>query len=254
MSLPDLSLPGKVAIVTGASRGIGRAIALTFAEAGAEVVVCSRVLEGGLEDTAKEISRLGRRSVAIPCDVTQKAAVDNLVRRTVDKFGAIDILVNNAGTVILGAVVEHREEDWDKVMDTNLKSYYLCSRAVGKIMMAQKRGNIINTASVRGVKAATGRVSYNVSKAGVIMLTRVLALELASHNVRVNAIAPGWIKTKLTEFLWSNPEASQQIEASIPLGRWGALSEIANVALFLASEASSYITGHTLVVDGGLLA
>jgi len=252
MSLPSLSLEGKVAVVSGGSRGIGKAIALTFAEAGADVVVCSRDTDGKLEPTAEEIRKLGRRSLAVPTDITQKAAVDNLVQRTMDEFGAIDILVNDAGTLIRAPVVEHREEDWDKVMDTNLKGYYLCSQAVGKIMMDQKRGNIISITSMRGIVASSGRVSYSVSKAGVIMFTRVLALELASYNIRVNAIAPGWIRTELTQPLWSNPEALREIDATIPMGRWAMANEMANVALFLASDVSSYVTGHTLVADGGI--
>lgn len=252
MSLPGLSLAGKTAIVTGGSRGIGKAIALTFAEAGADVVICSRDLDGKLKPAVEEIRRLGRRSLAVLADVTQKAAVDNLVQRTMDEFGAIDILVNSIGTVVRASVVEHSEEDWDKVMDTNLKSYFLCSRAVARIMMDQKRGNIISIASLRGIQAAPGRVSYSVSKAGVIMLTRVLALEFASYNIRVNAIAPGWIKTEMTEPFWGDPKANEEITATIPMRRWAMPDEMASVALFLASDASSYVTGHTLVADGGI--
>lgn len=252
MGVPSLSLAGKVAIVTGSSRGIGKAIALTFAEAGADVVVCSRDLDGKLEPTAQEIRGLGWHSLAIQADITRKASIDALVQRTMDEFGAIDILVNNAGTVLRASVMEHSERDWDKVMDTNLKSYFLCSRAVGKIMMEQKRGNIISIASTRGIQAAPGRVGYSVSKAGVIMLTRVLALEFASYNIRVNAIAPGWIMTELTRSFWGDPKVREEVNATIPLGRFATPDEIASVALFLASDASSYVTGYTLVADGGL--
>ena len=254
MSVPSLSLEGKVAIVTGASRGIGKAIALTFAGAGADVVVCSRDLDGKLGTVAEEIKGLGRRSLAVPTDVMQKAALDNLVQKTMAEFGAIDILVNNAGTAVRKSVLEHTEEDWDKVIDTNLTSYFLCSRAVAKIMTEQKRGNIISIASVRGIRGAPGRIGYNVSKAGVIMLTRVLALEFASDNIRVNAIAPGWIKTEMTAPLMNDPEARKEIDATIPIGRWAEPDEMANVALFLASDMSSYVTGHTLVADGGITA
>ncbi len=253
MSMPNLSLEGKVAVITGGSRGIGRSIALVFAEAGADVVVCSRKLEGGLGDVAKEIQALGRRSLAVPADITQAAAVDNLVKRTMAEFGAVDILVNNAGTVLKAAVVEHSEEDWDRVMDTNLKGYYLCSKAVGKIMIDRKKGNIISIASFRAFRGGREKVSYCVSKAGVMMLTRGLALEMVECGIRVNAIAPGWIQTKLSEYLWSDPKVYDEITALIPMGRWGKPSEMANIALFLASDASSYITGHTLVADGGWL-
>ena len=254
MSIPGISLAGKAAIVTGGSRGIGKGIALMFAGAGVDVVVCSRNLDGKLESAADEVSKLGRRSLAVKADVTRQADIDNLVKQTMDEFGTIDILVNNAGTVIRAPVVEHSEEDWDKVIDTNLKSYFLCSRAVGRVMMEQKRGNIINIASLRGIEGAAGRVSYSVSKAGVIMLTRVLALEFVKYNIRVNAIAPGWIMTELTEPQWKDPKIRREIDATIPIDRWASVDEMASVALFLASDLSSYVTGHTLVADGGMAA
>ena len=253
-SKPNFSLEGKVAIVTGARRGMGKEIALTFAEAGANVAICDVVVEGGeLEAVAEEIQGFGRRSLVAQVDISRKADVDNMVQRVVDEFGSIDILVNNAAIIILASLVEHSEDDWDRVIDTNLKGYYLCSQAVGKRMVAHKKGNIINMAGIAAITAAPGRGSYCIAKAGVTMLSRVLALELASYDIRVNAIAPGWVKTKFTE-PWSDPKTVKQIEAEIPLGRWAMPDEIAGVALFLASDASSYITGHTIVVDGGLLA
>jgi len=253
MDISYFSLEGKVAIVTGGGTGIGRGIALEFAKAGADVVVGSRKL-ANLEKVAEEVRALGRRSLAVPVDTTKKTEIDSLVQRVMDEFGSIDILVNNAGTTAIAPLLEHSEQDWDRVLDTNLKGYYLCSRVVGRRMVEQKRGNIINIASIRGIAAAPGRVSYSVSKAGVVMLTRVLALELAHYNIRANAIAPGWIKTELSKLMWSDPETYKQITALIPMGRWGEVDEIAKVALFLASDASSYITGHTIVVDGGLIA
>ena len=253
MSKPNFSLEGKVAIVTGGSRGMGKAIALTFAEAGADVVICSRGRDSSLDDVAEEIRGLGRRSLAVPTDISRKADIDNMVQRVVDEFGGIDILVNNAAIIILTPLVEHSEEDWDRIIDTNLKGYYLCSQAVGRRMVDQKKGNIINMAGVAAITAAQGIGSYCIAKAGVAMLSRVLALELASYNIRVNAIAPGWVKTKFTE-PWSDPKTVKQIEAEIPLGRWAMPDEIAGVALFLASDASSYITGHILVADGGEMA
>ena len=254
MSLPNFSLAGKVAIVTGGSKGIGREIALVFAEAGADVVVSSRGLDSSLENVAEEIRTLGRRSLAVPADIRKKSDVERLVQMTLDEFGVIDILVNNAGILLVAPFVDHSEEDWDRIMDTNLKGYYLCSQAVVKRMMAQKQGNIINMASIRSIGASRGRVGYCVSKAGVVMLTRVMALEFASSNIRVNAIAPGWIKTQLNKHLWEKPDIIKQIKREVPLGYMAEPSVVAATALFLASDASSYITGHTLVVDGGLLA
>ncbi len=251
MSLSSwFSLEGKVAVVTGGSSGIGRAIALTFAGAGADVTVCSRTPHK-LESVAGEIRKLGRRSLAVPADITQKSAVDNLVQKTIGEFGKIDILVNNAGTGILLPLVDHEEEDWDLVMNTNLRGYYLCSRAVGKKMIEQRSGNIISISSVRGIEAFPGRASYCVSKAGVVMLTKVLALELVGYNIRANAIAPGFFKTELTLPRWKDAATRQKIAAEIPMGRWGELDEVASAALYLASGASSYVTGHTLVVSGG---
>ncbi len=253
MSMPSFSLEGQVAIITGGGTGIGRSIALEFAKAGADVVVASRRLSV-LEEVAEEVRSLGRRSLAVPADITNKVDVDNMVQRVMDEFGVIDILVNNAGTIVRASLLEHSEEDWDAVLDTNLKGYYLCSQAVGKRMVEQKRGNIINIASLRAITAAPGRASYCVSKAAVIMLTRVLALELVSYKIRANAIAPGWVKTNINKVLWDDPETYKQIADPIPMGRWAEPSDIASVALFLASDASSYMTGSTIVVDGGLLA
>jgi len=253
MNIPDFTLEGRVAIVTGGGTGIGRGIALEFAKAGADVVVASRWL-AVLEEVSREVTALGRRSLAVQTDISRKADVDNLVQRVMDEFGSIDILVNNAGTVVREPLLKHSEQDWDTVLDTNLKGYYLCSQAVGRRMMEQKKGNIINIASIMGVKAARGRVSYSVSKAGVVMLTRVLALELVDYNIRVNAIAPGFVKTEINKVQWGDPNTYKQITATIPMGRWAELNEIASVALFLASGASSYVTGRTIVVDGGLVA
>lgn len=254
MSLPNFSLKDKVAIVTGSSKGIGREIALVFAEAGADVVVCSRGLDSSLEVVAEEIRQFGRHPLVVAADVRKKADVEKLVQRTVDEFGVIDILVNNAGVLYKAPFIEHSEEDWDRVMDTNLKGLFLCSQIVGRKMIEQKKGNIINLASMRGIGASGERAAYCTSKAGVIMLTRVMALEFARFNIRVNAIAPGWIKTKLNEHLWSDPSARRQIEAEIPLGYLAEPRDLMGTVLFLASEASQYITGQTIVVDGGFLA
>jgi NAD(P)-dependent dehydrogenase (short-subunit alcohol dehydrogenase family) len=252
MGIPSFSLAGKVAIVTGAKRGIGKAIALAFAEAGADVAVCSRVIEDGqLQAVAEEIQRLGRRSLAIQADISKKADVDNLVQKVMDQFAAIDILVNNAGILLKKSLLNTSEDDWDEIINVDLKGCYLCSQAVGKSMVERRRGNIINISSTHGLKAAINRGAYCVAKAGVLMLTRVAALELASYNIRVNAITPTIVKTEMTRASWSVPETLEYYRSTIPLGRLAEPGDIVGAALFLASDASSFITGHTIVVDGG---
>jgi len=239
-SVPSFSLPGKVAIITGGRRGIGKAIALALAEAGADIAVCDRVIDDGeLNAVAEEVERLGRRSLAVKADITQKSDVDSMVRRVVDGFGVIDILVNNAAMNIMAPLLELREEGWDKIIDTDLKGYYLCSQAVGKIMVEQKRGNIINIASTAAMYTAPEMGAYCIAKAGVVMLTKILAVELAQYNIRVNAIAPSMVKTKFSQPLWSDPESLKQIEAGIPLGRLAEPEDITGSVLFLASDASS---------------
>lgn len=253
MSIPSFSLEGKAAIITGGKQGIGRAIALAFAEAGADVAVCSRVIEDGkLQAVADEIQRSGRRSLAVQADISRKADVDNLVQRAMDEFGSIDILVNNAGKIILKPLLDTPEDEWDEIIDINLKGYYLCSQAAGKIMVEQKSGIIINIGSRIGISAIKNRAAYSIAKAGVLMLTRILALELGEFNIRVNAIAPGVVKTEITRVLWNDPVTLKKVESTIPLGgRWAEPDDIVGAALFLASDASSYITGDTILVDGG---
>lgn len=252
MGIPSFSLEGKIAIVTGGSRGIGEDIALAFAEAGADVVVCSRTL-ADLEVVADKIRSLGRRSLAIQTDISRKADVDNMVQKVMDEFGVIDILVNNAARSIMVPFLELREDGWDKVVDINLKGYYLCSQAVGKIMAEQKKGNIINVASVAAFRVRENVGVYCVSKAGVVMLTKVLALELARYNIRANAIAPGTVKTRFSEVRWRDPEKLKEAEAEVPLGYLPESSDLIGATLFLASDASSYITGDTIIIDGGRL-
>jgi len=255
VGIPPFPLPGKVAIVTGARRGIGKAIALALAEAGADIAVCDRVIEDGeLNAVAEEVKRLGRRSLALQADITQKADVDGLVQRVVDEFGVIDILVNNAAMNIRVPLLELREDGWDRVINTDLKGYFLCSQAVGRRMVEQKRGNIINITSTAAIKVAPEMGAYCIAKAGVVMLTRVLAVELAQYNIRVNAVAPYMVKTKFSQPLWSDPETLKQLESEIPLGRLAEPGDIIGSVLFLASDASSYITGHTIIADGGLSA
>ena len=255
MTVPSLLLTDKVAIVTGARRGIGEAIALTFAEAGADVVVCDMVADTGeLKAVVDEIQRLGRRSLAVQTDISQKAEVERLLQKTVDEFGGIDILVNNAALMCRVPLLELPEDEWDRVIDTNLKGYFLCCQVVGRKMMEQERGNIINIASGAGIMPRNSRGSYAISKAGVIMLTRVLAREFGPE-IRINAIAPSaetpGQQANAPDL--ADPEIIAQVLAHVPLGRLGELGEMASVALFLASDASSFVTGHTLVADGGLL-
>ena len=255
MSKRDYSLAGKVALVTGGRRGIGKTIALAFAEAGADVSVCDVIMDDGqLDGVAKAIQRLGRRSLAIQADTSRKTDVDNLVNRVMDKFGAIDILVNNAGIGIPGQLVDLKEDEWDRVINIDLKGYFLCAQAVGKRMIERKQGNILCIASQFAFKAAPGLGVYSIAKAGVVMLIRVLARELGSYGIRANAIAPGLVRTELSRHDWSNPEIRAHREAAIPLGRLAETDDLAGLALFLASDASSYITGHTLLADGGELA
>ncbi|OGP95532.1 MAG: hypothetical protein A2157_09720 [Deltaproteobacteria bacterium RBG_16_47_11] len=255
MNIPNFLLAGEVAIVTGGRRGIGKTIALTFAEAGANVVVCDLVVEDGeLQAVAEEIQRLGRRSLAIQADTSKKKDVDNLVQKVVSQFGTIDILVNNAGIMIKSPFLDMPEDDWDKLMSVDLKAYYLCSQAVGRRMVEQKKGKMINIASQYAFKVTPGMGVYSIAKAGVVMLTRVLAQELGRYGIRANAIAPCLVKTEFSRDSWSDPEFIKQCESSIPLGRVAETTDLAGAALFLASEASCYITGHTIVVDGGTLA
>jgi len=250
MPVPSFSLEGQVAIVTGGGTGIGRSIALEFAKAGADVVVASRRLSV-LEKVSEEVTILGKRSLAIQTDISRKADVDNLAQKVMDEFGVIDILVNNAAVLGKFSLLEAPEDEWDRVIDTNLKGYYLCCQAVGKRMVERKGGNIINIASTA---AFEGGGSYNISKAGVVNFTRGLARELGRYNIRVNAIAPGWVITDMAKYIMrEDPERlRREAEATIPLGRMAEPSDIASVALFLASDASSLITGQTIVVDGGL--
>ena len=257
MGISSFSLTDRIAIVTGGGTGIGRSIALEFAEFGADVVVSSRKLEN-LEKVADEVKALGRQSLAIAADVTKKTDVDHLVERTMEKFGRIDILVNNAGvgTKVPGKlvpIIDVAEDEWDLIIDTNLKSSYYCCQAVGKRMIEQQTGNIINITSGDGKRVSGGLgTSYNVAKAGVIMLTQCLAWDLGKHNIRINSIAPGFTKTQMVQPLLSNPELLKMIESRRPLGRIGEPDEIASTALFLASDASSYITGQTINACGGV--
>ena len=250
MGTPCLSLEGKVAVVTGSRRGMGRAIALRFAEAGADVAVCDMVVGGELEGVVEEIKKLGRRSFATEVDVTSKASITSWVQKVEAEFGGIDILANVAGILRVANLVDLSEEEWDKVLNTNLKGTYLTCQAVVKGMMKRKKGCVINIASTDAFNASPSQTAYNCSKAGVRMLTNILAFELGRYNIRVNAIAPGWIRTPMIDYLETESFMETAI-ADIALGRIGQPTDVANVALFLASDLASYVSGATWRVDGG---
>ncbi len=248
-----LDLTGKVALITGASKGIGKAIAMAYAQAGASVVVSSRKQEA-LDAVAAEIEEAGGRALAVQAHVGHPDQIAELVRRTEETFGGLDIVVNNAATnpyfgQILGADVGV----WDKIMEVNLRGYFLVIRAAVPLMTRRGGGKIINLASVAGLKPMLGLGIYSVSKAGVIMLTKVLAQELGRENIQVNAIAPGVIRTKFSQALWGTPAIAQWIEEGTPAGRIGAPEDVVGAALFLASPASDYVNGTVVVVDGGML-
>jgi NAD(P)-dependent dehydrogenase (short-subunit alcohol dehydrogenase family) len=252
MSFVKVSLEGKVALVTGGSRGIGRAIALNFADAGANVVISSRKLPE-LEAVSGELKAKGRRSLAIASHIAKPEDSKNLVQKIQAEFGRIDILVNNAGTnPYVGPLFKAEEWAWDATMNVNLKGPFILGQMVARMMKEQGGGSIINIASVAGLRASALNI-YSVTKAGVIMLTKVMAKEWGRYGIRVNAIAPGIIKTKLSETLWKDPVKGEKAAHATSLGRIGVPEEIADVALFLASDASRYVTGDTIIVDGGEL-
>jgi NAD(P)-dependent dehydrogenase (short-subunit alcohol dehydrogenase family) len=250
--MSEFSLEDKVAIVTGASRGIGRAIALRLAKAGAKAVVSGRKLES-VQAVADEIRTAGGEALAIQAHVGQPDDVTALVARTSDAFGRIDIAVNNAATnPHFGPILTADEGQWEKILDTNLKGMFRLCKAVAPHMERQGGGKIINLASVAGLRPSPGMGVYSVSKAGVIMLTQVLALELGQANIQVNAIAPGVIKTRFSQVLWNTPQIAEPMLSRLPLGRFGEPEDVAGLALFLASPASDYVTGAVFLVDGGM--
>ncbi|MGD0623903.1 MAG: SDR family oxidoreductase [Thermodesulfobacteriota bacterium] len=248
------SLKGKVALITGGSRGIGRAIAFAFAEAGADLVVSSRNKRPPeLEKVAEEIQAKGGKALAIPAHVGKKEDVQTVVQKTLKEYGRIDVLVNNAGAnPVLSTLVDLEEEAFEKVLEVNLKGAFLMSKAVAKEMIKQGGGRIINISSISGLRArADGTGAYCISKAAMNMMTQVMARELAQYHILVNAIAPGSIKTEFSRVNWMDPERRAQRIREIELKRFGEPEEVVGLALFLASEASSFVTGEIIRVDGG---
>ena len=251
MTIERFSLAGKVAIVTGASRGIGRAIAVGFAEAGADVAVAARN-ESDLETLVEEIEPLGRRALAVPTDVTDRDALQNLVDRTVAELGGLDILVNNAGgSRFTSPLVALRPEGWDKVIKLNLDSVFHATQIGAQAMLANGGGSIIQMSSVAGIDGAPTLSFYSAAKGGVRLMTQAVAKELAQAGVRVNSIAPGWVATDLNAAMRSDESLQNFVESTIPMGRFGDVDEIVGAAIYLASDASSFVTGATLVIDGG---
>lgn len=255
MGLEIFSLEGKVAIVTGAGRNIGKAIALGMAECGADVVVAARTASE-IDQTAREIEQRGRRALAIPTDVRVADQVNNLVQKTVEEFGKIDILVNHAGGVFPAKTLEMSERVWDALIRENLNSAFLCSKAVAKVMIEKKiRGSIINTSSIAGMVPFPISPAYAAAKAALINFTQTLAMELAPYHIRVNSIAPGMIlhPGSAPFFGVDNPQIREALLSRIPLGRFGKPQDIVGAVIYLASDASDFVTGTVLVIDGGQL-
>ena len=244
-----MELTGQVAVITGGARGIGFEIARVFASEGADIALFD-VQEAQLAQAAGQLEAMGRRAAGFVVDVTNASVVDDAVGKVLDKLGRIDILVNNAGITHDGLVVRMDESQWDRVLNINLKGTFLCTRAVAKVMLKARSGRIVSIASIVGLIGNPGQANYAASKAGIIGLTKSVAKELASRGVTCNAIAPGFIKTEMTERL---PDSvKQRLFEQIPMGKLGEPSDVAQAALFLVSQAAQYITGHVLVVDGGL--
>ncbi|MBZ0089516.1 MAG: 2-dehydro-3-deoxy-D-gluconate 5-dehydrogenase KduD [Thermoanaerobaculia bacterium] len=252
MILDQFKLDGRTAIVTGSSRGLGQGIALGLAEAGADVALVDR---SDAAETQERIAALGRRCVTIRADLADRGSVAKIVAETVDQLGGIDALVNNAGIIRRAPLTEFTEQDWDDVMNVNLRALFFLSQAVAKVMIGQGRGGrIVNIASMLSFQGGILVPSYTASKSAVVGLTRLLANELAPHGINVNAIAPGYMATENTRPLREDPARNKAILERIPAGRWGTPEDLQGAAVFLASAASRYMHGYTLAVDGGWLA
>ena len=252
MILDKFKLNGKVAIVTGAARGLGQGMAIGLAEAGADVVLVD-ILD--MLDSHKQIEKLGRRCEIVTADLSKKESVDPIIKKATESLGSVDILVNCAGIIRRAPVLEFSAKDWDDVMNVNIRTLFFLSQAAAKVMVQQGRGGkIINVASMLSFQGGILVPSYTSSKSAVMGLTRLMANELAPHNINVNAIAPGYMATDNTAALQADPVRSKAILERIPAGRWGKPDDLKGIAVFLASDASSYLNGYTIAVDGGWLA
>jgi 2-deoxy-D-gluconate 3-dehydrogenase len=247
----SFDLTGRTALVTGASRGIGRAVAVGLARSGADVALSARDVDR-LEEVRAEVEALGRKALVLPADVTDAEACVRLAERAIEALGHLDVLVNNAGgSSYMGAFTDLRFSGWEKTMRLNVDSIVHLSQAVGRHMLERGSGSVVNVASVAGLTATPTLAAYGASKAAVISLTKTLALEWGPHGVRVNALCPGWTKTDLNSDLWGNEELAAMMVANQGLKRWAEAEEMVGPTVFLASDASSYLTGQALVVDGG---
>ena len=246
-------LEGKVSIVTGASRGIGRGIAVRLAQEGAKVVINHRGSAEGAEETARLIREAGGEALVVQADVSRMDEAQRLVQETINAFGQVDILVNNAGTTRDTLLMMMKEDQWDVVVDTNLKSVFSCCKAVARPMVKRKFGRIINISSVSGLAGQGGQTNYAASKAGVIAFSKSLAKELGSRNITVNVVAPGFVPTALTEGILAEGDNLQRAVEATPLGRLGTPEDVAGAVVFFASDDASFITGQVLSVDGGLV-
>ncbi len=244
------NLKDRVAVITGSRRGIGKAIALKFAAQGAKIVINDIVPAEEMNDVVEEIKALGSDAIAVQADVSDLEQATTLMKAATEQFDKIDILVNNAGITRDTLLMRMKPEDFDAVMNVNLRSAWVCSKAAIRNMMKKRYGRIINMSSVSGIMGNAGQTNYSASKAGVIGFTKALAREVANRNITVNAVAPGFVGTDLTKDL--PKEITDQLNQFIPLGRWGTVDDVAHATAFLAAEESSYITGHVLVVDGGM--
>jgi NAD(P)-dependent dehydrogenase (short-subunit alcohol dehydrogenase family) len=250
MRFPDFRLTGKVAVVTGASKGLGYGTALALADAGAHVVVTSRARER-VEPVAEEIRQMGREALPLVLEVRSLDSIGAMVEATMAHFGRIDILVNNAGINIPEPALEVSEEHWDRVLDINLKGLFFCAQRVGRAMVEQGHGKIINVGSQMGLVGGKLRAAYCSSKGGVVQLTKVLAIEWAPHGVNVNGVAPTFLRTPFTAPMFENEAFYEEVVGNILFGRLGEVEDVLGAIVFLASSASDLITGHTLLVDGG---
>lgn len=249
--IPSMNLTGQVALVTGATKGLGYGIVMGLAQAGADIIVVSRT-SADCEKVAKELEAMGRKALPIPADVSTVSGIEKLVSHAVKEVGKIDILVNNAGTGITRKAVEVTEEEWDATINLNLKGVFFLCQAVGKHMIENNNGSIINISSAAALKQDINLSPYYTSKAGVVQLSKVLALEWARHNLRVNCVCPGYVLTSLNEKEFSDARILERFVKTIPMRRLGIVGEIAGIVVYLASDASRYVTGAVFSADGGL--